>query len=484
MEPAFTIPTVYFSSHSQLFDTIHVGCAETKNIGVQNLRLVGDVTLQSVTSDDTNFTVSAIHNVVIAASDSFKCPVTFTADTLGPKSGRLIFTFAGGFPPETVAVSGVGGVSGREIIVSDTLGTRWQLISLPVIPSCPYVIPYLFWFYGSYVVKNTLEVGKGYFKKLDDSVLTFEGLPLTIDTIPLIPGWNLIGSLSKPVPTGTITVIPPTLHVSRFFGFSGSGYQVADAIQPTHAYWVKVDNYGSLILKDTASFHKSSVEGNSFESAASLKIVDAGNRSRTLYFGRGTELPADPLQFELPPVPPEGVYDVRFLGDRLCQPIENAKAKNYPIVIRSAEYPVTVSWDLRFQKLAVSLKAGDRNIAMGPHGSVTIANPGDTLMLKVGGSPAAPRDFALDPNYPNPFNPQTVIQYQLPVDSKVDIRIYNSLGQVSETLVNGFEPAGYKSVAWNGSNFASGIYFCRLQAVDITNPSKTFVQVRKLVLLR
>ena len=484
MEPAFTIPTIYLSSHSHEFDTIHAGCQETKILGVQNLRLVGDVTLQSVTSDDSNFAVPTIHNVVIPASDSFKCPVTFTADTLGPKSGHLIFTFAGGFAPETVAVSGVGGVSGREIVMSETLGTRWQLISLPVIPSCPYVIPYLFWYYGRYIISNTPEVGKGYFKKLDDPVLTFEGFPLNIDTIPLIPGWNLIGSLSKPVPTSTIRAIPPTLHVSRFFGFSGAGYEVAEAIQPTHGYWVKVDNYGSLVLKDTSIFHKSGREGTSFESAASLKIVDAANRSRTLYFGRASELPADPMLFELPPIPPDGVFDVRFLGDRLCQPIENGKAKNLPIVIRSAEYPVTISWDLRFQKLVVSLKAGDRTIAMGPRGSMALTSPVDTLMLKVGGSPPAPREFALDANYPNPFNPQTVIQYQLPVDSRVDLRIFNALGQVSETLVNGFEPAGYKSVAWNGSSFASGVYFCRLQAVDITNPSKTFVQVRKLVLLR
>ena len=62
--------------------------------------------------------------------------------------------------------------------------------------------------------------------------------------------------------------------------------------------------------------------------------------------------------------------------------------------------------------------------------------------------------------------------------------IFNALGEEVATLAHGEEPAGYKSVTWNGSNVASGVYFCRLQAVGVADPAKAFTQMRKLVLLR
>jgi flagellar hook assembly protein FlgD len=77
-----------------------------------------------------------------------------------------------------------------------------------------------------------------------------------------------------------------------------------------------------------------------------------------------------------------------------------------------------------------------------------------------------------------------VIQYQLPVDSRVTLKIFNVLGKEVTSLAGGIEPAGYKTVTWNGTDVASGVYFCRLQAAGVTDPSKTFTQVRKLVLIR
>jgi hypothetical protein len=85
--------------------------------------------------------------------------------------------------------------------------------------------------------------------------------------------------------------------------------------------------------------------------------------------------------------------------------------------------------------------------------------------------------FAIEQNYPNPFNPLTVIRYQLPVTSKVSLKIYDVLGQVVATLVDEIQEAGYKSVTWNANNIASGVYFYRLQA-------GTFTKTNKLLLLK
>ena len=93
------------------------------------------------------------------------------------------------------------------------------------------------------------------------------------------------------------------------------------------------------------------------------------------------------------------------------------------------------------------------------------------------------QDYFLGDNYPNPFNPSTTIQYGLPTQSSVRLVIYNVLGQVVKELVNTEQQAGYQSVVWN-ANVSSGIYFYRLEAVSTENPSKRFVETKKMSLLK
>lgn len=88
-----------------------------------------------------------------------------------------------------------------------------------------------------------------------------------------------------------------------------------------------------------------------------------------------------------------------------------------------------------------------------------------------------PALFGLLQNYPNPFNPLTTIEYQIPIASRVTINIYNILGQHVKTLVDGIEDAGFKSVRWNATGVASGVYYYRMEAGE-------FIQVKKLLLLR
>lgn len=68
--------------------------------------------------------------------------------------------------------------------------------------------------------------------------------------------------------------------------------------------------------------------------------------------------------------------------------------------------------------------------------------------------------------YPNPFNPSTTIEYDLPTSSMMAIVIYNSLGEEVARLVDGFEHSGHHSVIWSPRNVGSGVYFCRIQSGD------------------
>jgi hypothetical protein len=79
---------------------------------------------------------------------------------------------------------------------------------------------------------------------------------------------------------------------------------------------------------------------------------------------------------------------------------------------------------------------------------------------------ALPIVFALSGNYPNPFNSETTIDYQLPINCEVKLVIYNLLGQKVETLVDGLMEAGHHSVQWDASAYSSGIYFYKLNAGD------------------
>ena len=75
---------------------------------------------------------------------------------------------------------------------------------------------------------------------------------------------------------------------------------------------------------------------------------------------------------------------------------------------------------------------------------------------------AVPEDFALHPNYPNPFNPGTRIRFDLPVGGAVSLDVFNTLGQKVETLVEQVLPAGSHTVLFDGRHLASDLYFYRL----------------------
>ncbi|MBC8311748.1 MAG: T9SS type A sorting domain-containing protein, partial [Candidatus Marinimicrobia bacterium] len=76
----------------------------------------------------------------------------------------------------------------------------------------------------------------------------------------------------------------------------------------------------------------------------------------------------------------------------------------------------------------------------------------------------APFEFKLLPNYPNPFNPSTTINYSVAIYSEVNISIYSMAGELVQTLVNTTQQPGQYAIQWNASNFPSGLYFVKLNS--------------------
>lgn len=89
----------------------------------------------------------------------------------------------------------------------------------------------------------------------------------------------------------------------------------------------------------------------------------------------------------------------------------------------------------------------------------------------------SPTSYKLYNNYPNPFNPKTSIKYSLGQASQVNISIYNITGQLVATLVNGFEDAGIHELIFDGGNYASGVYFYKLETTN-------FIETKKMVLIK
>ncbi len=85
--------------------------------------------------------------------------------------------------------------------------------------------------------------------------------------------------------------------------------------------------------------------------------------------------------------------------------------------------------------------------------------------------------FHLSQNYPNPFNPTTTIQYTIPKEAFVTIKVYDDLGREIATLLNERKAIGNYSVDFNSSNLSSGIYFYRLI-------SGTYSATKKMILMK
>jgi len=257
-----------------------------------------------------------------------------------------------------------------------SLNKGWNMVSTPVSPLdglrrllFPRSSSYAFGYHNGYFIQDSLHMGSGYWVKYpsNDSV-SITGYRIMDDSIPVFSRWNMIGSISNPVPIGRVGSNPPGMAISPFYTYEGNGYIQADTLYSGHAYWVKANQNGKLILSS----------------------------SGTLLFDQNIHITADG---ELPPAPPSRLFS------------------------------------------------------------------------------SQPKEFALEQNYPDPFNPVTIINYQLPVDSWVTLKVFDLLGREVTTLANSPQSSGFKSVMFDASQVAGGVYFYRLSAGN-------FVEVKKMLVVK
>jgi hypothetical protein len=143
----------------------------------------------------------------------------------------------------------------------------------------------------------------------------------------------------------------------------------------------------------------------------------------------------------------------------------------------SAVNSMTAPDNIRVEEGNVTIDNQLVNFTIPKYGAVIVTVSQDPTVGVDSHDPGETRDYRLYANYPNPFNPTTVISYQLPVTSNVSLEVYNLLGQEVAILFEGVRQAGNYQATFDGSRLASGIYLCRMKA-------NHFVETKKLVLLK
>jgi hypothetical protein len=380
-------------------------------------------------------------------------------------------------------------------VLSVALRSGWNLLSNPVttpsdsvrqlFPNSVFSYAFAFSQSAGYQQQYRLVNGAGYWGKFPfDHANNIAGDPRTVDSIAVLSGWNLIGSISSPVDTSTIVSVPSGIRQSNYFGYN-NGYTADPVIIPGMGYWVKVSSNGWLILSSSVSSMSKPLLRSPLEGFSSITITDGRRQSQTLYFGQSEDSTSLVPLFELPPVPPEGVFDARFSSQRMLEVFggRDIQTMRYPISIRSAVYPLKVSWDVIAQgEWRVRLVDGTTSNDITPgyisgKNYIIVFDPTVQRLVLVVESNDLPLKYSVEQNYPNPFNSLTHISYSLPEKYYVTLYVFDVLGRKVAELVNGVQARGRYSVPFDGSNLASGMYFYRFSAGG-------HEAVRKILLLK
>lgn len=366
----------------------------------------------------------------------------------------------------------------KETCSSYSYASGWGLYSVPVVTNnmaASAIFPqsnspvYEFSNTSGYFAQSIVTPGKGYWVSMATAnQQTLCGGAVLTSNIPVKSGWNIIGVYANSIPVSGITTQGTTVS-SPFYSYN-SGYISASTLQSGMGYWVKVSSDGNLVLPGAVGKGSAIAEIKYDNNWGKIIFTDKAKNSAVLY---SASEGANVSNFEMPPLPPNGIFDVRFNSQKGVE-VVNSLGKE--ITVTGGVYPI----ELKAEGFSFHVKDRvtnggiiDRLVQNGS--SVIITNP-EIKQLIIQGS-MTPAQFELMQNYPNPFNPKTRISFSIPERTKAEISVYNTLGEKVAEIMNEVKEAGFYSVDWNAEHFSSGIYFYQLKT------EKQSI-VKKLILMK
>lgn len=368
--------------------------------------------------------------------------------------------------------------------VSDSYSEGWQLIGYP--SEGTNVDPFnifsngidgtFFSHIGNYSEESVFTPGVGYWIRLSEQeTVTIDPPLLNSVTLNMEPGWTLISGPGLPVAFSDIDDPDNLLVPGSLQGYDG-GYSEANTLRPGRGYWVQSQGSGSVtISSDYNSISKQTVQKtmNEPEGFVSFKMSTHENESPKFYLGGSLDeqTEVNPLSFSMPPLPPNGAFDVRFDND--------SRLMNGPtgtLIVRSPGDSLTISHTNQSDDhLLFSYVREDSDqleeLEINPEESITISAEGISqidvqlgVVNSVGPGSEQPQRLELAQNYPNPFNPSTEISYNLPQAGAVTLEVFDMTGRRISVLTNRVQSAGTYTLTFDASDLSSGVYMYRLQS--------------------
>ena len=366
---------------------------------------------------------------------------------------------------------------------------------------------------------RTIGIGRAYWfkhKYNEDVVFKNSGtkgisVPLVNYTIKLRKGWNMIGSpFAFPL---SADYNPETVSGLYLYGDpERDGWQgPSNSLVPWAGYTIhsKTDN-DSIVLKP---FDEQESASRAVLPGWRLKLFADGQKyfDHTAYLGRNEFAQEDIDGYDTPKLPSlngyiivaidldqsgrfgysgdirsleevNGVWNLRIAGNNEPGPIvlsgsfSDAWPDNLHIAV--VDIPKRSIFD-DFPETDLSI---NKNFKMGYDLKLVAGDESYVREMAKNILENIPEEFSLSQNYPNPFNPLTHLNFALPIRSRVEITIYNMIGQEVTTLVKRELDYGLHSVSWHGTNrfgipVASGVYLAKLQTPGV-------IKTRKMILLK
>lgn len=360
----------------------------------------------------------------------------------------------------------------------------WNMVSVPGVNQDGQGVAYwwpgrtgdVFKYNGGYQVITTTTPGEGYWMKHlgANEYNTGDEWPdggievLAHNPISATTGWSMIGGYENTVSTGSLTSTPLGLITGPIYEYS-TGYNVATNLVPGYGYWMKLSGDGLINIPDVLNKESDGSVVEYFkEDWGKITITDATGKSYKLYAVKGE---VNLSSFELPPVPPSGMFDIRFASNRIA---EELNSTFQTIQMTGIKHPIKI----KVENMSIRLQdetGKEINENVKPGDEITISNT--TIYRLMVSEVLNPDVYALEQNYPNPFNPSTIINYHIPELSFVTLKVYDILGNEIATLVNEKKSIGNFSVKFDAIGLPSGIYFYRFRA-------GSFLKTEKMVLIR
>ena len=353
-----------------------------------------------------------------------------------------------------------------------TFSGGWNLVSLPVrtqSPSLKFNYPsatlaYAY-FNAQYQLVDSLEPGSGYWLKMEstDSTVIY-GTAVLSDTISLVKGWNMVGTLTEPIPVSSVITEGEGVILTGFYSYDG-GYNVSDSLIPGRGYWIKVSDTAKLILSQGSIANSIDVPTTKqFNKANNLLLEDRFGNTQTLYFSGGNEQIHSPSAFEMPPVGPFQQIEARFLPNSVLGVIPETDSVGIPLRLTALRYPIRLSWNVKEADNSYEILKDNIPYEMGITGEIQINSTAEKLSIRrrVAGEP--PRSFRVEQNFPNPFNAKTNIKIHVPQAGSIFINLLNVLGETIITKREEVTKSGEYVFQLDLTDQPSGIYFYQVQS--------------------